>query len=141
MPSDCAANTASISNSGRGTRPCRRLSWAHPCVSFFFFLNDPAPPKIYPLPLPAALPTPLWHPGAVDHRPPHRQIDRVALIRVLAIVEETVDRQRACRAGTIRVRQQHIERGRKLQAPDSGDRKSTRLNSSHLVISYAVFCL
>src|SRR5256885_5882665 len=29
------------------------------------------------------------------------------------------------------------ERGVKL----SGDRKSTRLNSSHLVISYAVFCL
>src|SRR2546426_9211656 len=25
--------------------------------------------------------------------------------------------------------------------PESGDRKSTRLNSSHLVISYAVFCL
>src|SRR5256885_8893227 len=25
--------------------------------------------------------------------------------------------------------------------PDDGDRKSTRLNSSHLVISYAVFCL
>src|SRR2546426_2373312 len=24
---------------------------------------------------------------------------------------------------------------------DQGDRKSTRLNSSHLVISYAVFCL
>src|SRR5256885_12644175 len=26
-------------------------------------------------------------------------------------------------------------------APDPEDRKSTRLNSSHLVISYAVFCL
>src|SRR2546426_3249426 len=26
-------------------------------------------------------------------------------------------------------------------APVQGDRKSTRLNSSHLVISYAVFCL
>src|SRR2546426_2206280 len=26
-------------------------------------------------------------------------------------------------------------------AGDIGDRKSTRLNSSHLVISYAVFCL
>src|SRR5256885_12150775 len=25
--------------------------------------------------------------------------------------------------------------------PGTGDRKSTRLNSSHLVISYAVFCL
>src|SRR5256885_10897048 len=33
---------------------------------------------------------------------------------------------------------QHIERG----VPVTGaDRKSTRLNSSHLVISYAVFCL
>src|SRR5256885_11094869 len=29
--------------------------------------------------------------------------------------------------------------GKKLPYP--GDRKSTRLNSSHLVISYAVFCL
>src|SRR5256885_11020270 len=27
------------------------------------------------------------------------------------------------------------------QFVDAGDRKSTRLNSSHLVISYAVFCL
>src|SRR5256885_8633306 len=29
----------------------------------------------------------------------------------------------------------------KLAACPTGDRKSTRLNSSHLVISYAVFCL
>src|SRR2546426_8531103 len=28
-----------------------------------------------------------------------------------------------------------------MHAIQSGDRKSTRLNSSHLVISYAVFCL
>src|SRR5256885_12095443 len=28
-----------------------------------------------------------------------------------------------------------------LRAHGRGDRKSTRLNSSHLVISYAVFCL
>src|SRR5256885_8304926 len=28
-----------------------------------------------------------------------------------------------------------------LARPDHQDRKSTRLNSSHLVISYAVFCL
>src|SRR5882672_12553946 len=36
-------------------------------------------------------------------------------------------------------------RGRRSPAPRSrgrgGDRKSTRLNSSHTVISYAVFCL
>src|SRR5256885_10158011 len=31
--------------------------------------------------------------------------------------------------------------GRQHRAPEASDRKSTRLNSSHLVISYAVFCL
>src|SRR2546426_7656808 len=29
----------------------------------------------------------------------------------------------------------------RLRSPKMSDRKSTRLNSSHLVISYAVFCL
>src|SRR5256885_7308665 len=33
------------------------------------------------------------------------------------------------------------EAGSILEQIASGDRKSTRLNSSHLVISYAVFCL
>src|SRR5438034_6596451 len=32
---------------------------------------------------------------------------------------------------------EHFPQGR----PEKGDRKSTRLNSSHTVISYAVFCL
>src|SRR2546426_8901800 len=40
----------------------------------------------------------------------------------------------------------HGPQDRQLRIPDPppggrGDRKSTRLNSSHLVISYAVFCL
>src|SRR5256885_8817739 len=34
-----------------------------------------------------------------------------------------------------------IELGTGIAAHDAVDRKSTRLNSSHLVISYAVFCL
>src|SRR2546426_9102933 len=38
------------------------------------------------------------------------------------------------------VAQRH-ERDEAAQAPTQRDRKSTRLNSSHLVISYAVFCL
>src|SRR5256885_10643616 len=40
-------------------------------------------------------------------------------------------------------RLRRTERGRagQLQRCALGDRKSTRLNSSHLVISYAVFCL
>src|SRR5256885_9922195 len=33
------------------------------------------------------------------------------------------------------------ERQRRLEPVEEQDRKSTRLNSSHLVISYAVFCL
>src|SRR2546426_5505650 len=33
------------------------------------------------------------------------------------------------------------QRGRPLAQTPEQDRKSTRLNSSHLVISYAVFCL
>src|SRR5205814_5338450 len=35
----------------------------------------------------------------------------------------------------------HRPPGRSLAAPRRTDRKSTRLNSSHLGISYAVFCL
>src|SRR5258708_21321872 len=33
------------------------------------------------------------------------------------------------------------DRRPRLQRADLGDRKSTRLNSSHQIISYAVFCL
>src|SRR2546426_5226081 len=34
-----------------------------------------------------------------------------------------------------------VERSPRVALRDEQDRKSTRLNSSHLVISYAVFCL
>src|SRR5256885_2193872 len=41
-----------------------------------------------------------------------------------------------------RFRQLSLREGSACLAPSKrGDRKSTRLNSSHLVISYAVFCL
>src|SRR5690625_942800 len=40
-----------------------------------------------------------------------------------------------------RERKCDIERQRQRGFPDGGDRKSTRLNSSHVAISYAVFCL
>src|SRR5256885_8521615 len=36
---------------------------------------------------------------------------------------------------------QQLSRAVAVDYPDKPDRKSTRLNSSHLVISYAVFCL
>src|SRR5256885_12689909 len=45
-------------------------------------------------------------------------------------------RQGRCRAVGARPARQAV-----FPARPEGDRKSTRLNSSHLVISYAVFCL
>src|SRR3712207_8085178 len=54
------------------------------------------------------------------------------------------------RAGAVHVAERHVRRARELEEvvghhgvhllPDR-DRKSTRLNSSHANISYAVFCL
>src|SRR5688500_20025273 len=41
----------------------------------------------------------------------------------------------------IRVEQRLVDREGGLGSFGRGDRKSRRLNSSHLVISYAVFCL
>src|SRR5258708_21635120 len=42
--------------------------------------------------------------------------------------------------GIVRTRPQHLERSLSSRK-NSRDRKSTRLNSSHQIISYAVFCL
>src|SRR5256885_12369004 len=79
---------------------------------FFFFFNDTATTEIYTLSLHDALPI----------------CDRRALVAA-----------RDSRAGLGRppLRRDRAQHGR----PARQDRKSTRLNSSHLVISYAVFCL
>src|SRR3712207_9399385 len=88
----------------------------------FFFFNDTATTEIYPLSLHDALPISLREvdpppdPGGV-HEAPH----------AAAQLDLLVDRV-AGRAG-------------ELVDDDPLDRKSTRLNSSHANISYAVFCL
>src|SRR5437867_6303562 len=40
-----------------------------------------------------------------------------------------------------RVSQEKVRHENRLRRPEMRDRKSTRLNSSHRTISYAVFCL
>src|SRR3712207_7995273 len=94
--------------------------YVHMRVSFFF--NDTATTEIYTLSLHDALP--ICHPSRVSH-PLHlvyiRRPRRVDGFRDLV-------QHAAPRAG----------RGRPAR---KGDRKSTRLNSSHANISYAVFCL
>src|SRR2546426_7730052 len=93
---------------------------------FFFFFNDTATTEIYTLSLHDALPILRGRMrasrGATADRK-HRQ-------------ERRADSHRAgCCALHAGAR-----RGA-AQARRTRDRKSTRLNSSHLVISYAVFCL
>src|SRR3712207_8278034 len=88
-----------------------------------FFFNDTAPTEIYTLSLHDALP--IYHRDrrrgveGVERRPQDRVVER-------PVADRAGDQERVARA-------QH--RAGLL------DRKSTRLNSSHANISYAVFCL
>src|SRR5258708_23241765 len=97
------------------------------CLSFFlffFFFNDTATTEIYTLSLHDALPI---YPGRSYRRP--RGVDR-----------GTCGEQR----GDVRLRGHDRQRGREPWCEGCAvgiDRKSTRLNSSHQIISYAVFCL
>src|SRR5256885_12045054 len=50
-------------------------------------------------------------------------------------------REAASRGGTPTLERVECHEDRVCCHPGERDRKSTRLNSSHLVISYAVFCL
>src|SRR5256886_13175783 len=106
--------------------------------SLFFFLKDPAPPEIYPLPHHAALPISLRHADAgLAGRA------RVAVRHVgrgfLAMHMQPLDLGAAFHHGEgFAKHRRHVKDVRDAVALD---RKSTRLNSSHSQISYAVFCL
>src|SRR5699024_12793970 len=93
------------------SRHCRLCS---PCPLLCVVLPSTAPPEIYPLSLHDALPIlPAYTLGS-QQTDLFQRIHRQLMIRI---------RTKGGRyAGT-------------------GDRKSTRLNSSHVSISYAVFCL
>src|SRR5256885_12799234 len=86
-------------------------------VLSFFFFNDTATTEIYTLSLHDALP----------------------------ICMKCNDPNIACNASQRRLvavgGDEHISCRCQLKPLSRSDRKSTRLNSSHLVISYAVFCL
>src|SRR3712207_9417222 len=92
-------------------------------VICFFFFNDTATTEIYTLSLHDALPiftdiaAKAKHPGNVVGMHFFNPVDRMPLVEVIR-GERTSD------AALVTV-----------------DRKSTRLNSSHANISYAVFCL
>src|SRR2546422_6205611 len=85
---------------------------ALPCVPFFFF-NDTATTEIYTLSLHDALP--------------------------ISTMSSTAGAPRCAKAIVPSRRTTYTDRW--IPCPSSLDRKSTRLNSSHGYISYAVFCL
>src|SRR5256885_8851818 len=107
------------------------------CLSFFFF-NDPATPEIYPLSQHDALPISSVE---VATRSPASTLmgGKDSLFPPLT----TVNRPRS--ATTTKTPLTTSRRTTFTLTAQMGplqrDRKSTRLNSSHLVISYAVFCL
>src|SRR2546426_8114128 len=67
------------------------------------------------------------------------EADRIQLVERLleTLGPETDGVDEACFVAELRRRSDEIDQGK----AELVDRKSTRLNSSHLVISYAVFCL
>src|SRR5207249_12062528 len=94
-------------------RHCCDLTFSR--IAAFLFFNNPATSEIYTLSLHDALP--ISRAG-----PPLERLPRDGRHRVV----------RELQADLLEV-EVHGRRG--------GDRKSTRLNSSHVSISYAVFCL
>src|SRR2546426_7763278 len=104
-------------------------------MSFFFFFNDTATTEIYTLSLHDALP--IWSRAA-----PGRNTG----FMWLRLMPSTTS---GSRAHSVTDWDAPLRASRSAsavpQAPPPTtailDRKSTRLNSSHLVISYAVFCL
>src|SRR2546430_11697873 len=106
---------------------------------YFFFLKNRATPEIYPLPLHDALPISRC-PGArarLIYRT--RRWGAVCRMRQLVSAEKIGDA-----GGTFEAQQRALDaepEGAACVADLFRDRKSTRLNSSHSQISYAVFCL
>src|SRR2546426_1527474 len=105
------------------------------CVSLVFFFNDPATTEIYTLSLHDALPiSPRGRRRAPARRPLRRPPPPPRRLPPESARPSSPHCRGWCSCGS--AAWWRCRCGSRHQ-----DRKSTRLNSSHLVISYAVFCL
>src|SRR5207244_11506317 len=99
--------------------------------SFLFVFIHPAPTQISPLSLHDALPI------SARSAPPCRSTVDIRLHLLLGKPSAAIPPNRLSGSRrALEVGPTHHHR-----PGDAGDRKSTRLNSSHQIISYAVFCL
>src|SRR5256885_4314386 len=111
-----------------------------PLFYLLFFFNDRAPTEIYTFPLHDALPiSPLGIAAlqqriADGFRPP-------VVIEADHVHRPVFFRRCEPRLVALLFHLAEVLSTRRRGVPRNEDRKSTRLNSSHLVISYAVFCL
>src|SRR3712207_8173438 len=102
----------------------------HCCLTACVFFNDTATAEIYTLSLHDALPS--W---CSDSRASARpRLDRHA--GPLRHDDDLVGTRRVDQLADLR-----LDHGQRSDRLAREDRKSTRLNSSHASISYAVFCL
>src|SRR5690606_40230303 len=101
------------------------ISLYHTPSPFYCFINDTAPTEIYTLSLHDALP--IWHSSFAPRTDASRHRVRA---RTFPSARSRTPRRTAREA-----------RRRAVAVRTRADRKSTRLNSSHVKISYAVFCL
>src|SRR5256885_16690586 len=92
----------------------------------FFFFNDTATTEIYTLSLHDALP--IYTTTGANHP--------AQVAAAVAFSDPKVEQDVLKMTAAFRRRRDKL-----VDAFRTRDRKSTRLNSSHLVISYAVFCL
>src|SRR5256886_9412422 len=99
------------------------------CDCFFYF-NETAPTQIYTLSLHDALPISLPHEVVREVGGGREVLPRGAPHSIGAERERGEER-----------RQDADDRLERVHGGEERDRKSTRLNSSHSQISYAVFCL
>src|SRR2546426_7573202 len=93
-------------------------------IRFFFFFNDTATTEIYTLSLHDALP-----------------ICDASTVERLVVDTGSALQQQSRDSTALRRRTRTMAEPWRIEGEYLEDRKSTRLNSSHLVISYAVFCL
>src|SRR3712207_9053983 len=90
-------------------------------ISIFFFFNDTATTEIYTLSLHDALPISWWASSGIMDGPERTRLPLPGAPQDVHRADQVI-----------------LPQGKRH---DTRDRKSTRLNSSHANISYAVFCL